>query len=118
VPNTMASAAAYFAKGYYDNELVVTLNRTMNAKVGIRQGSASSYYWTIFDNFRLYYYGSYTSTDVTGIEEMPYAPAEPLFANPADIYSINGVLVRKNATSLEGLEKGMYIINHKKVVVK
>lgn len=118
VPNTMASAAAYFAKGYYDNELVVTLNRTMNAKVGIRQGSASSYYWTIFDNFRLYYYGSYTSTDVTGIEDMPYAPAEPLFANPADIYSINGVLVRKNATSLEGLEKGMYIINHKKVVVK
>lgn len=118
IPNTMASAAAYFAKGYYDNELVVTLNRAINVNIGIRQGSAPTSYWTIFDNFRLYYYGSYTSTDVTGIEDIPYTPAEPLFANPADIYSINGVLVRKNATSLEGVEKGLYIINHKKVVVK
>lgn len=36
----------------------------------------------------------------------------------ADIYSINGVLVRKQATTTKGLEKGIYIINNKKTIVK
>lgn len=35
-----------------------------------------------------------------------------------DIYNINGQLVRKNATSTEGLNKGLYIMNGKKVIVK
>ena len=36
---------------------------------------------------------------------------------PVDIYSIDGKLVRKQATSLEGL-RGLYIINDKKVIIK
>ena len=36
---------------------------------------------------------------------------------PVDVYSIDGKLVRKNATNLNGL-KGAYIINGKKYVVK
>jgi len=36
----------------------------------------------------------------------------------ANIYNINGQLVRKNAKSLEGLPKGIYIVNGKKVAVK
>ena len=39
----------------------------------------------------------------------------PAFAS-SDVYSISGVLVRKNATTLEGLPKGIYIVNGKKVV--
>lgn len=35
-----------------------------------------------------------------------------------DVYSINGVKVRANANSLKGLEKGLYIMNGKKYVVK
>ena len=35
-----------------------------------------------------------------------------------DIYNTNGQLVRKNATSTEGLNKGIYILNGKKVIVK
>lgn len=35
-----------------------------------------------------------------------------------DIYNVNGQLVRKNATSTEGLSKGMYIMNGKKVIIK
>lgn len=35
-----------------------------------------------------------------------------------DIYSLDGRLVRKNAASLEGLPKGLYIMNGKKMVVK
>lgn len=36
----------------------------------------------------------------------------------ADIYSIDGRLVKKNATSLNGLENGVYIMNGKKYIVK
>lgn len=34
------------------------------------------------------------------------------------VYDINGKVVRTNATSLEGLPKGIYIVNHRKYVVK
>ena len=37
---------------------------------------------------------------------------------PADIYDMNGRMIRKNAYSLYGLEKGLYIVNGKKVMVK
>ena len=36
---------------------------------------------------------------------------------PVDIYSIDGKLIRKQATSLEGL-RGIYVINDKKVIIK
>lgn len=37
---------------------------------------------------------------------------------PGAVYSISGKLVRAHSESLEGLPKGIYIINKKKVVVK
>ncbi len=37
---------------------------------------------------------------------------------PADIYDINGRMVKKNAESLEGLQKGLYFIKGQKVLVK
>ena len=37
---------------------------------------------------------------------------------PANIYNLNGTIVRKNATSTEGLAKGIYLFNGKKIVVK
>ncbi|MGM9709260.1 MAG: hypothetical protein ACI3ZB_06615 [Prevotella sp.] len=36
----------------------------------------------------------------------------------SNIYNLNGQLVRSNSTSVEGLDKGIYIIGGKKVVVK
>lgn len=36
----------------------------------------------------------------------------------ADVYSIDGRLVKKNATGVEGLGKGIYIYKNKKIVVK
>ena len=35
-----------------------------------------------------------------------------------DVYNLNGMLVRKNATDLNGLNKGIYIVNGKKYIVK
>ena len=34
------------------------------------------------------------------------------------IYTINGIKVRENATSVEGLPEGIYIFKNKKYVVK
>ena len=89
-------------------------------KVGLRNSSSATNYWTIFDNFRLYYYGSLSPEEVTGVKQpvvQPDAP-EPLFATPADVYGITGVCIRKQATSLEGLPRGLYIVKGRKVIVK
>ena len=37
---------------------------------------------------------------------------------PADIYDITGRMVKKNATSTDDLEKGIYLIKGKKVIIK
>jgi hypothetical protein len=52
---------------------------------------------------------------VTGIMNMS-ADGEQI--QPANIYNVNGQLVRANATSTEDLVKGIYIVKGKKVVVK
>ena len=69
VPNSMPGAAQYFAKGLYENEVRVTLAEPGDLKIGVRCTSSSSKYWTLFDHFRLYYYGNdlpvgITKTDV------------------------------------------------------
>ncbi len=35
-----------------------------------------------------------------------------------DIYDLNGRIVRRQAATTDGLERGLYIINHKKVIIK
>ena len=50
----------------------------------------------------------------TGIEET--AEAETL--KPQHVYSLSGVLIRSNTTSLEGLPRGIYIVGGKRVMVK
>jgi hypothetical protein len=37
---------------------------------------------------------------------------------PADVYSIDGKVVKKNATTLGGLKPGVYVVNGRKVVVE
>jgi len=37
---------------------------------------------------------------------------------PAHIYDLTGRLVKRNATSTEGLQKGIYLINKKKITIK
>lgn len=51
--------------------------------------------------------------NATGIENI-----EQNQADIYDIYNLQGQLIRKNATSLNGLAKGIYIVNGKKVMVK
>lgn len=50
---------------------------------------------------------------VTAIDDVHVSPQGSF-----DVYHINGMLVKKNAIDLNGFDKGIYIINGKKYVVK
>ena len=63
IPNNMQAAAAYFAKGLYENTVETNLaSNNQTLQFGIRGATYVSSDWTIFDNFRLYYYGGGTET--------------------------------------------------------
>lgn len=113
IPNTMYSASLYFNKDLYENEVVTTLaNDNSNLTVGLKSTSYNTSYWTVFDNFRLYYYGSMTADDVINdIKEVQ----NYMDSDNTEIYNLQGVKV---GTSIEGLPKGIYIVNKKKVFVK
>ena len=53
------------------------------------------------------------SGETTGIEDV-----KTLAGKTFDVYNIDGMLVRKNATSLNGLAKGVYVVNGKKYIAK
>ena len=59
-------------------------------------------------NYELSYInGKLTVQEDTGISDI----VKPM--GSFDVYSINGLLVRKDATSFEGLPKGLYVVNRK-----
>ena len=75
-------------------------------------------FWTVFDNFRLYYYGSMDKDDVeSGVEGMVVSDTNKSIW-PCSVYSITGKCVHMNATSLDGLPAGLYIVGGKKMIVK
>jgi hypothetical protein len=51
--------------------------------------------------------------ETTGIEALDSESAAQL---PADIYSVGGQLIRRNADSLDNLPAGVYIVNGKKFI--
>lgn len=53
------------------------------------------------------------SGETTGIEDV-----KTLAGKTFDVYSIDGMLVRKNAANLNGLAKGVYVVNGKKYIAK
>ena len=114
MPNNMHAASIYFGKGLYDNTVTTEL-KTENAslKIGLRCSSSSDYYWTIFDNFRLYYYGSMGKDAVSDIEELETS----VLQSPTDVYSVTGVRLRTQAGGLDDLPSGIYIIGNRKVWV-
>lgn len=118
IPNDMQAASKYFKKGLYENVLTMQNRRVQALTLGIRSESRGAMFWTVFDNFRLYYYGSMTKNDVeSGVEEV-VAPDTNESIWPCPVYNITGQCVRYNATSLEGLPAGLYIVGGKKVIVK
>ena len=103
VPCVMKATAKYFSNGFYDSSVdaeLTTSNGTL--RLGIKCTKSQTWYWSIFDHFRLYFFGQ-KQTPV-GITEIPN-----LQHPTSNIYDLQG---RRH----KGVSKGIYIINGKKVV--
>lgn len=112
VPNDMQSASAYFAQGLYENSVQFDQSTKRALTIGLKGTNATASSWTIFDNFRLYYYGKVMPS--TGIKEITtFAPVRK-----KGIYNINGQLVRSSSEDKAGLPSGLYIVDGKKVIIK
>ena len=110
VPNSMAGAAQYFKKGLYDNSLQATLTARGNLKVGIRGTNSSTYFWALFDNFRLYYYGRMPFDGQTTINSVVSSDSQ---ADSDAIYTLTGQRV---AAPFQSLPSGIYVVGGKKVL--
>lgn len=115
IPNDMQSASLYFAKGMYENGVLHTLAADGNLRVGVRSNTMSSYYWVIFDDFRLYYYGS-MDKDFVGVKSVQDAGGVSAAPKDAAVYTIGGTKVADGTQSLRSLGSGVYIINGRKYV--
>lgn len=121
VPHSMEGSSKYFAQNIYDNSVSVENEVSGGSlKAGLKCTYAPSYYWTIFDNFRLYFYGK---KHEDGIQEMDngqcimYNGAGALFDLQGRKVGLTPNPSPKRAGSASGLRPGIYIQNGKKVVV-
>lgn len=73
IPNGMEGAQVYFGKGYYDTSVAALVNDG-NLKLGFKNETSEGGYWTIFDDFRLHYYG--TSEFIYKKQYFPQVQAE------------------------------------------
>ena len=112
IPDNMQSGAAFFAKGLYESSVTSELAAKGNLRVGIRGTNASSGYWTMFDNFRLYFYG--LEPDMTGIDDILINKEMENGVVDGPVYNLQGQLM---GGSIEGLPRGIYIVGGKKVMV-
>lgn len=117
VPNDMEAASHYFAKGLYDNSLVFSVSRTANITMGLSNATIVDNDWTIFDNFRLYYYGTIAKDDVTSSINAITTNKELKSSAARGVYGFNGVLISKDASVIDQLPAGLYIVNGKKVII-
>ncbi len=115
IPNTMAGAAAYFKRRLYNNEVVTsTESNDASLRIGLKCTTSYNGYWTIFDKFRLYFYGSISEDVITGLEEVTTDDASKMEQDvPTGVYNLQGIKV---GDSLDGLPKGIYIVGRKKVL--
>lgn len=59
IPNNMSAASIYFGKGLYQNSINTNVSTDGGSlRAGLNCTSSAGYYWTIFDNFHLYYKGN------------------------------------------------------------
>ena len=107
----MASAAAYFKKNLYDNEVWTKVEtRGSSLTIGIRGNVTNDGYWTIFDNFRLYFYGQLTEDDMTPIIDI----ASDSEVKQEGVYDLSGRRLR-STNDLNDLPSGVYVIGGRKV---
>ena len=92
---------------FSSNDAVLTIHHTGKGTVSVEDAMM------VDDNRQEWYFAPAISGDATGIDWV-----SRMLSSPADIYSIDGYMVRQQTQSLDGLAKGIYIINRNKVIVK
>lgn len=96
IPNNMESAAAYFAKGLYDNEVEIAVT-TGKLRIGISKDHTKTESWTCFDNVRLIYHGPDPATAISTVE----AAVQP--TGKTEYFSVSG-------TRLQSIQRGITIV--------
>jgi hypothetical protein len=106
----IGNTGGVFDRGW-NNSFLVFEQAVANTpvKIGISAATSSQYQWMSFNDFKLYRV-SLTPVSIDGVNVDSKVPM--------NIYNLNGQRVRTNATSTEGLGKGIYIINGKKSILK
>lgn len=67
VPNTMARANDQFLNGYFnDNKVIVKLGEGETLRIGLLKTTLVENDWTIFDNWKLTYFGKNSDNKATG----------------------------------------------------
>ncbi len=110
VPNTMESAGGYFDMDLYLNEFDVYVAEGEDLTIGlVLNGNVVDYNWCVWDNFTIAYLGNDEAP--TAIEGVIADEEVAGLAGAAGIYDLAGRRVAK-------AQKGVYIIDGKKVLVK
>jgi hypothetical protein len=111
IPNSMSAAGTYFLNDGYKPVTVraVVTNNTLT--VGIQKQSTKSGDWTILDYMHLTYISADTTGEGTGQEGVGIESVEAAKNKSISIYDLNGRRVNK-------AQKGVYVIDGQKVLVK
>lgn len=105
IPNCMTGAGKYFSKGLYDSSVGAALDtKGGTLRVGIKCSSAPTSYWTMFDHFRLYFYGG--NSEVVNVDSKSW-----MADRDHKVYDLQGRIVNSPK------KKGLYIIGGKKIVI-
>ncbi|MBQ2970569.1 MAG: hypothetical protein IJE15_09330 [Bacteroidaceae bacterium] len=102
VPSNMLAAAAYFEKGYYNDNSMIIYVKDGKLTIGLRKDTYIYRDWTIFDNWKLTYYGegadafkewaSYYTTE----QALDYASMENLHCEKALLDAYNALINKVN----------------------
>ncbi len=112
--NSMYAASVCFAEGLYLNRLDVEVDDGV-LQIGLANEGQQHDCWCCFGNFRLYYSGTPDTSGTTAVDDAAVADGGN---GLVDVYTVDGIKVKESveaSTALEGLEKGTYIVNGKKV---
>lgn len=107
VPNSMTAAVAYFNEGHYKNNSLLVKVTDGTLTIGLKKETEVANDWTMFDDFRLTYYGK-NSQKTTGIGDAVRLKEKGEMRNEK-CYDLQGRRVAKPT-------KGLYIIGGRKVI--
>lgn len=99
---------------YRDGVLIATVGATTTSYTDNPGDGNHTYYVTaIYDGQEGPLSNAVSITVTTGISGVNGSAVQPF-----DVYTTDGILMRSNVTSTKGLNKGVYIVNGQKVIVR